>query len=638
MTKPLFSSADIQFEKVAFATKLEGDSSSWPSEILKHAYKQLPYLHKYEADVDIDRVDESRGYAVGKLLVYPARMQKRAASKTAQLVSFPVIVRDHELAPLDVYNHKNTMHPEDEESVHELLFRPEMFERSAPTGSFGGTNLSSQTTPPGSSGRYRGGIQKTSSVSLWDAALPTFTDQDVAAFKKDLREDVPVRNAFMEKESLRGYLEDIVKHASADSTWSASPTVVQISKEGIGYKVKVANHKAFRPTESSINRFQAQDMLSEKSMETLLSEGHITLTVDPTTPYEHVEKTAQEAVRAGRYRTYAGGSAVEGFVVPKMIGFDGRSIDTQLFLGDSAHAMQEKVAGVFTEDRTLAEDTPYGNGVFVYQEGSMAMATEPVKILNRSSIVDGQEKIASYHAKLLTTGVPIKITILPGLRKMASLGEYEIALPDSFKFVSLQGKQVSVSSTPSDVDLFKTQKVAGANSVELISDGNAYSLRGANAAPFQGEIMGRVDTEFALSSLGLTGSQVRSSVKIAAEKGAILISHTRRVVDADTFAAEVTSLLPDVEGLRADLIKEASVIIDRETTYAILSHRFVTPENVGVYVDYIPELEKVSSKLAELLVASRLGMDDVKEAAAKNAMSQVSSVMKGLEKLRAKTQ
>jgi hypothetical protein len=638
MTKPLFSSADIQFEKVAFATKLEEDSSNWPSEILKHAYKQLPYLHKYEADVDIDRMDESRGYAVGKLLVYPARMQKRAASKTAQLVSFPVIVRDHELAPLDVYNHKDSMHPEDEESVHELLFRPEMFERSAPTGSFGGTDISSQTTPPGSSGRYQGAMQKVSSVSMWDATLPTFTEQDVTAFKEDLREDVPVRNAFIENEALRGYLEDIVKHAAADTTWSAPPTVVQIYKEGIGYKVKVANHKAYRPSESSISRFQAQDMLSEKSMETLLSEGHVTLTVDPTTPYDQAEKTAQEVNRAGEYRTYAGGRLVEGFVVPKMVDFSGRNIDMQLFLGGDTHAMQEKVAGVFTEDKTLEGSDPYGSGVFVYQEGSMAVATEPIKILNRSSIANGQEKIASYHAKSLSTGVPVKITVLPGLRKMASIGEYEVAIPDSFKFVSLRGKQVSVSSTPSDVDIFKTQKVAGASSVELISDGSAYSLRGANASLFQNEIMGRLDAEFALSSLGLTGSQIRSSVKTASEKGSILIPHTRRVVDAEAFASKVAGLLPDVENLRVNLVKEASVIVDKETTDAILSLRFVTPENVGVYVDYIPELEKISSKLAELLVASRLGMDDVKEAAAKNAMSQVSSVVRGLEKLRAKTQ
>ena len=53
-------------------------------------------------------------------------------------------------------------------------------------------------------------------------------------------------------------------------------------------------------------------------------------------------------------------------------------------------------------------------------------------------------------------------------------------------------------------------------------------------------------------------------------------------------------------------------------------------------LDYLPELEKVSSKLAEIVIASRLGMDDIKEVAAKNAMSQLSTVIDGLNSLQSK--
>ena len=639
MTKPLFSSATVEFEKVAFATKLEEDSTVWPSEILKHAYKQLPYLHKYEADIDLDRTDESRGYAVGKMLVYPARMMKQAASKVGQLVSFPVIVRDHELSPFDVYNHKDSMHPESEESIHQALFRPEMFERAAATGQFGGGNsLSSQTTPPGSSGRYQGAMQKVSSVSLWKAALPTFKESDVESFKKDLREDIPVRNAFVENEYFHEYLEDIIKHASAEENWSASPTVVQLLQSGTGYKVKVANHRAYQPSESSITRFQAQDMLSQSSMEALLRDGHITLTVDPTITAAKTEKVAQAVERAGTYRTYSGANEVEGTVIPHMVTFDGRNLGMQLFVGRDSHAMQDKVAGVFTGDLRLADEEPYGNGVFVYQEGPLAYATEPVKITNRSSISYEQEKVASYHGTSLSTGIPIKITVLPGLRKIASIGDHEIALPEHFKFLPLRGNQVGVSSSSSDVDLFKAQKTAGADSIELISDGSSFSIRGANAGLFKDDIMGTLDTEFALSALGLTGEQLRGSMKTASSRGSVTIHSTRRVVDHETFLSGVAASRPDVEGLQVNLVKEASVIVDKETTDAILSLRFVTPENVGIYVNYIPELEKVSGRLAELLVASRLGMDDVKEAAAKNAMTQITSVVKGLEKLQSRTQ
>ena len=69
-----------------------------------------------------------------------------------------------------------------------------------------------------------------------------------------------------------------------------------------------------------------------------------------------------------------------------------------------------------------------------------------------------------------------------------------------------------------------------------------------------------------------------------------------------------------------------------------ITYGFVTPENASTYVDYIPELEKVSSRLAEILVASRLGMDDIREHAAKNALTQVGSVVDGLKKLQSKVQ
>ena len=93
-----------------------------------------------------------------------------------------------------------------------------------------------------------------------------------------------------------------------------------------------------------------------------------------------------------------------------------------------------------------------------------------------------------------------------------------------------------------------------------------------------------------------------------------------------------------VDHLKVDLIKEASVIVDKETVDSILSLRFITPENANLFVNFLPDFEKTASRLAEILVASRLGMDDIKETAAKNAMSQLTSVIDGLRVLSSKVQ
>jgi len=647
MTKPLFLPASVEIEKTAYASKLDQEPSEWPTGILKEAYKQLPYLHRYEADVELDRVDPARGYAVGKLLVYPARMKKQAASTQDRLVSFPVIVREKELAPLDVYSHKDSMHPEDEESLHEVLFRPDLFEGHATPGQFSPVGLSSQLDPPDMM-KSRGGGMKTASVGLWKAASPTFQSADVEDFKKDLRDNAPLRQAFLTTPSLKAALEDLVMHKEASATGidarrreALVPTAIQIVEHGIGYAVKTASHEAFAPEVQQITRFEAQDLLSEDSFKLLQESGSLTLCVDPLIKTAASASTPQYAQRMGIYSTYSGAEEVEGMVVPHLIDVDGKSLGMGLFTGSGRHSMQEKIAGVFKRDVTIPESEPHGPGVFVYQEGPMAFALEPIEITNRTYVQDGAEKVAQYHGKRMSYGTPVVLTVVPGLLKVASVGN-EIAIPDSFRFLPLQGKQSGVSVHPEDVSLFEIRKTAGASSVQLLSDGSCFSLRGSNADILGVELCGKDDTAFALAALGVAGNQAEVFLKKASERGSVTIPQTRRVYPEEEGKERIRVLLeeklPNVDHLRVDLTKEASVIVDRETVDSILSLRFVTPENVSVYVNYLPELEKVSSKLAELLVASRLGMDDVKESAAKNAMTQVNSVVRGLEALQSRTQ
>jgi hypothetical protein len=81
MNEPLFLDASITMDKVAYNVQLAAEPEEWPIEVIREAYKQLPFLKSYDADVELDRVDGSRGYAVGKMLIYPARMKKEAAAE-----------------------------------------------------------------------------------------------------------------------------------------------------------------------------------------------------------------------------------------------------------------------------------------------------------------------------------------------------------------------------------------------------------------------------------------------------------------------------------------------------------------------------------------------------------------------------
>ena len=88
------------------------------------------------------------------------------------------------------------------------------------------------------------------------------------------------------------------------------------------------------------------------------------------------------------------------------------------------------------------------------------------------------------------------------------------------------------------------------------------------------------------------------------------------------------------ESLRVDLVKEASVLTNPDAVDVILSLNFINENNLNDYVNQIPQLENVNSKLAELLVASRMGLSDMDEGALKKSINGLSSVIHGLENLK----
>lgn len=654
MNEPLFLDTAIYLEKTASNIRLDDEPEEWPQAVIRESYKQLPFLKDFETDVELDRLDEARGYAVGKLLVFPAQIKKEAAAEDKRLISVPVIVRERELAPMDVYSHSGSMFPMDEDKVQEILFQPVVFQGQAGLDQFGGDGIANQMWPPVTDQRYSTGTMhggstsfaKQGSAGLFKTAFDYFRTEDIEAFKSTLREEHALRHAYMNLPHLQPYTELLIsgkQKTAADirdqRVENLKPSVMQFRPEGMNYVCKTANHMSYEPREYPVSRFQLTEMLPKNAKEQLHREGHLTVVPDPTSE-PAVEKTAQVAERFGVYQTWSGGREVLGIVIPSMTDFNGNELDAQLFIGDDVHAMQEKVAGVYRAHMTLQDmGEPRGYGVFVYQVGDKAVATEPVTIKHAVGEKWEQEKVASYLGTRWD-GTPCQITIVPGLQKVSRM-ENRVWIPDQCHFVPI-GKAVSVPSDPGDVQVLEHHKAAGTQSVELISDGTCFSIRGEHAKAAFGPagILETADAEFALGALGVAGKDIQPLIKEARVSGSVTIPGTRRVIPEEQARAAVllkvaraTRSMPD---LKVDLIKEASVIVDKETTDAILALNFMTPENVQIYVDFLPQLEKVASRLAEILVASRLGMQEVREAAAKNAMTHVNSVIHGLEDLRSK--
>ena len=91
----------------------------------------------------------------------------------------------------------------------------------------------------------------------------------------------------------------------------------------------------------------------------------------------------------------------------------------------------------------------------------------------------------------------------------------------------------------------------------------------------------------------------------------------------------------DIDKLKINLIKEASVLEDKATVDAVLSLNLLNKENLVDYINLAPNLEKTSSDLAKTLVTVRMGLSHIPEGAVKTAMDSVSHVARVLRQLEA---
>jgi hypothetical protein len=98
---------------------------------------------------------------------------------------------------------------------------------------------------------------------------------------------------------------------------------------------------------------------------------------------------------------------------------------------------------------------------------------------------------------------------------------------------------------------------------------------------------------------------------------------------SDTRRASVIEKI--ATALKRDLIKEASMLTDPDSVDVVLSLNFINKDNLQSYVEQIPTMEKVQSKLAGMLVASRMGLAEVPEGAIKNSISGLTDVLDGLK-------
>jgi len=639
-------------QKVAGETPLDSSSDVWPEQVHQELIRQHPYLGTYTVTPVMTRTDGEQGYGLGFLRVSNrSQMQDTGpaaeslmAARGVRAVRVPIVIRHSKLQPLDIFiDDKGKTWPLTDLRVRAALFRPELFDSTGTAPASAG--LAEQLYPPGARMEHSGLIGKYSSEQAMLARVaPTISAASLHKLATELRQETvyqavagrPVAGLIDVLANVQPVTrEDIAKVAGMTPR---APDVVQVERMGETYLIKTANSEDFAPEVVEADRFTAQEVAGNDLVTEADASGVATVSANPTVRQGSMEDEKISPISDfGEYRVKTTeGHELLGWVFPHVIDFNGVELPMTLFTNGSVSAVQSTIVGSLVGRSTnVIRGRPEGYGFFyrVTSTGG-AVAVQPVELRER---FEDERGVVLRGTTLL--GEPLELRFSPDVQLPTAIDEGVYLLPADVRWAPL-GKRVETGLLDNPEAFAKLASLQRAPAhLRVTSDGRAWSLSGPaveKVAHRWREALGPGDALFMTGVVGMTPSHGARMLVKAAREGRVDVYGCRAPTPAGSRLAAARG---DMEKWAAQvppapwLLKEAAALEDVEVADKVLSLGFLNPSNVHLFVSWLPELEEALSKLAGLLLAVRLGLDDVSEHAVKTAMTSVDETLVGLKKL-----
>lgn len=603
-----------RFEKTA-TVKLSEDSAQWPLEIVQHLHEEHPYLAETSADIVFKKQDKVRGYGYGFL-------------KVGDEIRVPIIIRQYEMSPLDVYlDNKGKTHALTEDSIKSATMGIGIGKAVKPqTAGYVDSLIYSRTYPP-----YDGKYVYASADKTGETAIIRAREYGSA-----------LSALGMNQEEKKACIE------------SMSPEAVAGMKVNGTYDV-LTKWAADKPM-----RAKAADYMRHKS---------------PRLPDADIKDDlpvgdVQVADKFGIYLCEGtkSGQKYKGHVFPHVFDFDLNRMSITIFTGRwmptdkndhgrSASAVQAQIAGqLLPETDKIWDDCGRGGdrGFFVTEKGGAAVALPPVKIISTSTTREHHEtnkktendmkrvrietdyEIKKYYCQT-DLGQPVTIICTPHANNVVRVGN-DVHVPANMKFVRLH-ETVTLKSDPEMVKK-AAQEALGVRELQVRHYGRLFAFQGYGVDDYNLEagVFEPAAREFLEKTWTKEASQkILDSSKDKGEGSTIHVAVPK--IPMEKVAAETVSpakkqaVSNRIQALAHGFDKIAATLEDSGLVDNVLSLKFLTKENINKYAEFIPQFEEATTHLADLLVASRIGLQ-IDQGAVKVAMENMAEIVNQLKTIK----
>lgn len=234
---------------------------------------------------------------------------------------------------------------------------------------------------------------------------------------------------------------------------------------------------------------------------------------------------------------------------------------------------------------------------------------------------------------------------LLGLYGGATLGEdlhYNLGVnrlwgrPDrvqTTKYVDKKGREVTQSGKPINTQA-KTASLAV--KVRMTQDGT-FTLTGApfeKVAAAHTHFLDYADAEWMLALAGVDPDYTRVKLANLNRQGGLTEINVFRCVEPPSVTVEKVAARREIaQHLGGFMAKHAAAIGDPMIADSLLSLNFLSSKNLNMFMAYLPQLNSSVNALVNLVVASRVGLNEIPESACKDAMESIEKVIAGIKML-----
>lgn len=621
--------------------KLPENSRLWNQEILKYLFEQHEWIN---ADNYFLRwgsaFDGDKGFATGVIVL----------SRSNDAISIPVIVKDFELEPLDVFFYDGSFRPLTERTVEQVFTDTDIAEKLIDGGG-DAENLAKDFFPP------RWGKYLTASANPERICSALFIDEED---RKELAERVKQAAAhFHGNDTAINYVRSVLRQENPkeEPELTKVSSALISSEPVVGFKIDyMENDTHFEKTGSYIvayNFLKEAFGYDKPEIDALLEKAEKNVVAVQTReklaalgqkdmsnmPVVNINEDAKIVTQT------KSGQTIEGQVIPRTYNFELRRFTRNKLLVDRERnilAMAEKMVGIrkgqdfnslFTNQRMIMA-RPGLIVSFAWKDSggtmghSIVAATEPAKIIS----VEEFKGVGKLYNLISSFGSRHRVMVVKGLNRPVfdRKNEYDaIYLPEKSVILSAD-KMVDLVSTPEE---FKKVVADQGEDVSLskLSSTNEILLRGLGF----NKSANATEVTLRLVDKGVPYEKASEAVKLAS-----LLGHTTLYVDrpevekqASFDEAPFEELVEELRSIRNkfDLVKIAAEIKDVDTLDKVLSLNLINKRNLIVFMKMLPEFKQTVRNLAHLLVASRIGEVGVNENAIEDAMNALQSLVEKME-------